>query len=91
MDPQSAPARWLKCLQRAIYDWAKAAGRVHTLNFRHYRLRSRPAEGASPSRSPQVPFPAHSMLPSMGRFTTATHSVLGSSVAVGWGTSSSGV
>ena len=32
IDPQLAPARWLKCLQRAIYDWAKAAGRVCTLN-----------------------------------------------------------
>ena len=27
IDPQLAPARWLKCLRRAIYDWVKAAGR----------------------------------------------------------------
>ena len=38
IDSQLAPARWLKCLQPAIYDWAKAAGRVRTLNFRHYCL-----------------------------------------------------
>ena len=31
MDPQLAQAGWLKGPQRAIYDWAKAAGRVRTL------------------------------------------------------------
>ena len=33
IDPRLTPARWLKCLRRAIYDLAKAAGRVRTLNF----------------------------------------------------------
>ena len=30
---QLSPVRWLTCLQRAIYDWAKAADRVRTFNF----------------------------------------------------------
>ena len=51
IDPQIAQVRWLKCLQRAIYQWAAATGRVGTLSFRQYRLRSRPAERASPSQS----------------------------------------
>ena len=83
IDPQLAPARWLKCLQRAICDWANAAGQVRTLHFRHYHLRSRPAERASPSRSPQMLFPVRRMLSSVGRFTVAAQSMLGSSVAVG--------
>ena len=33
INPKLAPARWLKCLQRAIYDWAKAAGgSVHSIS-----------------------------------------------------------
>ena len=83
INPQLAPARWLKCVQHAIYDWAKAAGWVRTLDFRHYRLRLRPAERASPSRSRQLPFPARSMLPSVGQFTVVAQSMLGNSVRVG--------
>ena len=83
INPQVAPVRRLKRLQRAIYDWAKAADRVRTLNFLHYRLRSCPAERASPLHSPQVPFPARNMLPSVGRFTSVAQSMLGGSVAVG--------
>ena len=82
-DPQLAPNRWLKGLQRAIYDWAHAAGRVRALHFRHYRLRARPAEQAPPSKAPQQPFPARSMLPSVGRFTVTAQNVLGTSVTAG--------
>ena len=52
VDPQLAPDRWLKGLQRAIYDWAHATGMVRALRFRHYRLRARPAEQAPPLRAP---------------------------------------
>ena len=34
LDPQLAPIRWLKGLQRAIYNWAHATGRVRALRFR---------------------------------------------------------
>ena len=83
IDPHLAPTRWLKGLQRAIYDWAQAVGKVWALRFRHYRLRARPAEQTPPSKSPQPPFPARSMLPSVGQFTAAAQSMLGNSVAVG--------
>ena len=83
VDPQLAPDRWLKGLQRAIYDWAHATGRVRALRFRHHRLRARPAEQAPPSRAPQQPFPARSMLPSVERFTVTAQSILGSSVTAG--------
>ena len=83
IDPQLALVRWLKCLQHAIYNWAKATDRVRTLNFRHYRLRLRPAERASPLQSPKVPFPARSMLPSPGQFTAMAQSMLGGCVTVG--------
>ena len=52
INPQLAPARWLKGLQCTIYDWANAAGRVGTLHFWHYRLRTRPVERPPPSKSP---------------------------------------
>ena len=82
IESQLAPTRWLKGLQRAIYDWAHAAGRVRALRLRHYRLRTRPAQGASPSKSLQPPFPARNMLPSVG-FPTTAQSMLGNSLAVG--------
>ena len=81
--PQLAPAQWLKGLQRAIYDWAHTTGRVRALRLRHYRLRARPGERAPPSKTPQPPFPARSMLRSMRRFTAAAQNMLGNSVAVG--------
>ena len=83
VNPQLAPNRWLKGLQRAIYDLAHATGRVRALRFRQYRLRARPAEQAPPSRAPQQPFPARSMLPSLGRFTVTAQSILGTSVTAG--------
>ena len=83
LDPQLAPFRWLKGLQRAIYDWAHATGRVRALRFRQYRLKTRPAERAPPSRAPQQPFPARSMLPTVGRFTVMAQSILGTSVTAG--------
>ena len=83
IDPQLAPVRWLRGLQRAIYEWAQATGRVRTLRFRHYRLRARHAERAPPSKAPQQPFPARSMLPSVGRFTLAAQDILDTSVTVG--------
>ena len=83
LDPQLAPNRWLKGLQRAIYDWAHATGRVRALRFRQYRLKTRPAERAPPSRAPQQPFPARSMLPTVGRFTLMAQSILGTSVTAG--------
>ena len=83
VDPQLAPIRWLKGLQRAIYDWAHATGRVRALRFRQYRLKTRPAERAPPSRAPQQPFPARSMLPTVGRFTVMAQSILGTSVTAG--------
>ena len=43
----------------------------------------RPAERAPPSKAPQQPFPARSMLPSVGRFTVAAQDMLGTSVTVG--------
>ena len=61
----------------------KAASLVRAPDFRHYRLRSHPSERASPSRSPQLPFPARGMLPSVGRFTAAARNMLGNTVAVG--------
>ena len=73
IDPQLASTRWLTGLQRAIYEWAHAAGRVRALHFRHYRLRTGPAERASPRKFPQPCFAARSMLPSVGCFTTAAH------------------
>ena len=82
-NPQAVTDRWLKCLQRAIYDWAHAAGRVRVLRFRQYRLRARPAERVPPSKAPQHPFPAQSMLPSVGRFTRMAQDVLGTSVTAG--------
>ena len=39
LDPQLAPNRWLKGLQRAIYNWAHATGRVRALRFRQYCLK----------------------------------------------------
>ena len=33
-NPQAVPDKWLKCLQRAIYEWAHATGRVRALRFR---------------------------------------------------------
>ena len=83
VDPQLAPNRWLKGPQRAIYDWAHATGRVRALRFRQYRLKTRPAERAPPSRAPQQPFPARSMLPTVGRFTMMAQSILGTSVTAG--------
>ena len=83
VDPQLAPDRWLKGFQRAIYDWAHATGRVRALRFRHYRLRARPAEQGPPPRAPQQPFPARSMLPSVGRFTVTAQNILGTSVTAG--------
>ena len=83
VDPQLAPDPWLKGLQRAIYDWAHATGRVRALHFRHYRLRVRPVEQAPPSNAPQQPFPARSMLPSVGRFTLTAQNMLGTSVEAG--------
>ena len=83
VDPRLAPDRWLKGLQRAIYDWAHATDRVRALRFWHYRLRARPAEQDPPSRAPQHPFPARSMLPSVGRFTETAHNILGTSVTAG--------
>ena len=58
-------------------------GKVRALRFQHYRLRARLAEHTPPSKPPQPPFPARSMLPSVGRFTATTQSMLGNSVAVG--------
>ena len=52
IDPQLALARWLKGLQQAIYDWAHTVGRVRALRFRHYRLRTRPAEPPPPLEIP---------------------------------------
>ena len=83
VDPQLAPNRWLKGPQRAIYDWAHATGRVRALRFRQYRLKTRPAERAPPSRAPQQPFPSRSMLPTVGRFTVMAQSILGTSVTAG--------
>ena len=48
VDPQLAPNRWLKGVQRAIYNWAHATGRVRALRFGQYRLQTRPAERAPP-------------------------------------------
>ena len=50
-NPQAVRDRWLKCLQRAVYDWAHAAGRVPALGFQQYRLQARPAERVSPSKA----------------------------------------
>ena len=83
VESQLAPNRWLKGLLRAIYDWAHAMGKVRALRFWHHRLRARPAEQAPPSRAPQQPFPARSMLPSVGRFTMTAQSILGTSVTAG--------
>ena len=33
-NPQAIPDKWLKCLQRASYEWAHVAGRVRALRFR---------------------------------------------------------
>ena len=59
LDPQLAPIRWLKGLQRAIYDWAHATGRVRALRFRQYRLKTRPAERAPPLRAPLAQLALH--------------------------------
>ena len=85
VDPQLAPDRWLKGLQRGISDWAHAMGRVRALRFRHYGLRARPAEQPPPppSKAPQQPFPARSMLISVGRFTVTAPNMLGTAVMAG--------
>ena len=80
-NPQAVPDKWLKCLQRAIYDWAHATGRVWALRFRQYRLRARLAEPPPfPSKAPQHPFPARGMLSSVERFTRMAHHMPGTSV-----------
>ena len=82
-NPQAVPDKWLKCLLRAIYDWAHATGRVRALHFRQYHLRARHAERPPPSRAPQHPFPARGMLPSSERFTVMAQNMLGTSVTAG--------
>ena len=85
IDPWLAPTRWLKGLQGAIYDLAHPTGRVRALRFRHYCLRTRPADRPPPPpplKIPQPPFLARSMLPSVGRFTATAQSMLGNPAAV---------
>ena len=59
--------------------WAESGLSVSgTIASEHARRHAPP-----PSKSPQPPFPARSMLPSVGCFTATAQSILGNSVAVG--------